>query len=87
MWELYPDWLDQRCEKGIGCFTMEQISSALNKPAAMVLRANLLKTTPAQLQTNLTEVGIETELLSWAPDALQLKFSRNVFRYEAFKNG
>lgn len=87
IWESYPDWLDQRCEKELGASQWNKLAPALNKPAAMVLRANLLKTTPSQLQTNLTEVGIETELLSWAPDALQLKFSRNVFRYEAFKNG
>jgi 16S rRNA (cytosine967-C5)-methyltransferase len=53
----------------------------------MVLRANSLKTNVNDLQVALEEVGIETEKLSWAPEALQLKFSRNVFRYDAFKNG
>jgi 16S rRNA (cytosine967-C5)-methyltransferase len=87
IWESYPDWLDQRCEKELGAAQWNKLASALNKNASMVLRANSLKTTVSELQTVLEEVGIETEKLAWAPEALQLKFSRNVFRYEPFKNG
>ncbi len=87
IWESYPDWLDERCEKELGTAQWNKLAAALNHNASMVLRANSLKTTVEELQNTLTEVGIETERLAWAPEALQLKFSRNVFRYEPFKNG
>ncbi len=87
IWESYPDWLDARCEKELGAAQWNKLAPALNHNASMVLRANSLKTSVSELQTTLTEVGIETEPLAWAPEALQLKFSRNVFRYEPFKNG
>ncbi|MBL0046595.1 MAG: RsmB/NOP family class I SAM-dependent RNA methyltransferase [Bacteroidetes bacterium] len=87
IWESYPDWLDERCERELGAAQWNKLAPALNHNASMVLRANSLKTNVPELQTTLAEVGIETETLPWAPEALQLKFSRNVFRYEPFKNG
>ena len=87
IWESYPDWLDQRCEKELGGAQWNKLASAMNKNASMVLRANSIKTSVSELQVALEEVGIETTTLPWAPEALQLKFSRNVFRYEAFTNG
>lgn len=87
IWESYPDWLDARCEKELGAAQWNKLAPALNHNASMVLRANSLKTNVGELQAALAEVGIETDTLPWAPEALQLKFSRNVFRYDAFKNG
>src|SRR5690606_16926249 len=53
-----------------------------------ILRANALKTTPKELQDILAEEKItETTLIHWSPDAVELKFPRNVFRTEAFHNG
>ena len=87
IWESYPDWLDERCEKELGAAQWSKLAVALNHHASMVLRANSLKTTVAELQTTLEEAGVETDTITWAPEALQLKFSRNIFRYEPFTQG
>ncbi len=85
--ESVPDWMDSLCEKELGR-KWDKVLSALNKEPSVVLRANALKTNPAQLQEILAEEFItETNLLPWSPDAVELKFSRNVFRTESFKRG
>jgi 16S rRNA (cytosine967-C5)-methyltransferase len=53
-----------------------------------VLRANSLKTNPKGLQQLLEAEKItETALVIWSPDAVELKFQRNVFRTDAFHKG
>jgi 16S rRNA (cytosine967-C5)-methyltransferase len=84
--ESYPDWIDNICYKELGK-EWDAIASALNKPAVMVLRANSLKTTRDELKAILAEDGIETVEQELSPEALQLVFSRNVFRSESFANG
>jgi 16S rRNA (cytosine967-C5)-methyltransferase len=53
----------------------------------MVLRTNTLKAQVKDLQKILEESRVETETLRWSPLALELPFSRNVFRVPAFKEG
>lgn len=84
--ESYPDWIDKICEKEIGR-KWDDIAAALNRPAKMILRANRLKTTREELKKMLEEDGVETQEVDIAPDALELVFRRNVFRYDAFTNG
>lgn len=85
--ESIPDWLDIIGEKELGK-DWGKVIRALNQPAATILRANTLKTTPKDLQTILEEEKItDTSLISWSPDAVELKYPRNVFRTEAFHNG
>jgi 16S rRNA (cytosine967-C5)-methyltransferase len=84
--ESYPDWLDQRMASDLG-EKWEEISVALNKSPALVLRTNRIKCNPEDLLSKLQEEHVQTEPLSWAPDALALPFSRNVFRTEAFHEG
>jgi 16S rRNA (cytosine967-C5)-methyltransferase len=85
--ESVPDWLDELGEKELGK-DWDKIIRALNQRPATILRANSLKTTPKELQTILEEEKItDTTLINWSPDALELKFPRNVFRTEAFHNG
>jgi 16S rRNA (cytosine967-C5)-methyltransferase len=85
--ESIPDWLDEIGEKEIGK-EWDKVIRALNQRPTTVLRANSLKTNPKELQTTLEEEGItESTLISWSPDAVELKFQRNVFRTEAFHKG
>ncbi|MDQ3046887.1 MAG: RsmB/NOP family class I SAM-dependent RNA methyltransferase [Bacteroidota bacterium] len=85
--ESVPDWLDQMGEKELGK-DWDKVIRALNQRPTTVLRANTLKTTPKELQTALEEEKItDTSLISWSPDAIELKFQRNVFRTEAFHKG
>lgn len=85
--ESVPDWLDELGEKELGK-DWDKVIRSLNQEPTIILRANSLKTSPKELQTVLAEENIkETALINWSPDALELKFSRNVFRTEAFHKG
>lgn len=85
--ESLPDWLDEIGEKELGK-KWDKVIQALNQKPNMVLRANTLKTNTKELQQLLAEENIkETSLVTWSPDAIELKFSRNVFRTEAFHKG
>jgi 16S rRNA (cytosine967-C5)-methyltransferase len=86
--ESIPDWLDILGAQELGK-NWDNIIKALNQRPTVVLRANTLKTTPKDLQKILEEEENikETSLISWSPDAIELKFSRNVFRTKAFHDG
>lgn len=85
--ESIPDWLDEIGEKEIGK-DWDKVIRALNQKPTTVLRANSLKTNPKELQTTLEAENItDSTLISWSPDAVELKFQRNVFRTEAFHKG
>ncbi len=84
--ESIPDWLDELGEKELGKQWDAELA-ALNQMADVVLRVNTLKTTVDQLQNELADLDIETEILKGYPQALKLKERSNVFTTEAFKNG
>jgi 16S rRNA (cytosine967-C5)-methyltransferase len=84
--ESIPDWLDELGQKELGKKWDKEIA-ALNQQADVVLRVNTLKTTVENLQNELADLDIETEILKGYPDALKLKERTNVFTTDAFKNG
>jgi len=84
--ESFPDWLDTLCSRELGK-AWDDIAVALNTPSVMILRTNTLKIEKEKLKEALIEDRVETVDVDMAPDALQLVFSRNVFRTESFKNG
>ncbi len=85
--ESIPDWLDKLGEKELGK-DWDKTIRALNQRPTTVLRANSLKTNPRELQKTLEEEKItDASLITWSPDAVELKFPRNVFRTEAFHKG
>lgn len=57
--ESIPDWLDELGEKTFGSSIWNKELAALNKPAEVILRANILKTNPKNLQRLLAEEGFE----------------------------
>ncbi len=85
--ESVPDWLDEMGEKELGK-EWDRIIRALNQKPTTILRANSIKTTPKDLQTILEQEKItDSSLISWSPDAVELKYRPNVFRTEAFHKG
>ncbi|MCW3103324.1 MAG: methyltransferase [Bacteroidetes bacterium] len=86
--ESVPDWLDVLGEKELGK-SWDKTLRALNQRPSMVLRANSLRTSTKELQKALEEEEniTETSLIVWSPDAVELKYPRNVFRTEAFHQG
>ena len=85
--ESVPDWLDELGLQSLGEKKWTAELAALNKPADVVLRANTLNISIAELQKMLKEEGIDTERLKLYPEALILKKRSNVFRSQAFKSG
>ena len=84
--ESIPDWLDELGVAELGKKWDKEIHS-LNQTADVVLRVNTLKTTKEQLQNNLQDLKIETEILKGYPQALKLKERTNVFVTDAFQKG
>ena len=84
--ESIPDWLDELGVAELGKKWDKEIH-ALNQTADVVLRVNTLKTTKEQLQNNLQDLKIETEILKGYPQALKLKERTNVFVTDAFQKG
>ena len=84
--ESIPDWLDELGVAELGKKWDKEIHS-LNQTADVVLRVNTLKTTKEQLQNNLQDLEIETEILKGHPQALKLKERTNVFVTDAFQKG
>lgn len=84
--ESLPDWMDQLALKELGG-VWDKEAGALNKQADVVLRANSLRTNPAQLKEKLLGEEIAVEQQDRFADALILKERANVFMTQAFKDG
>lgn len=84
--ESIPDWLDELGEQELGKRWDSELS-ALNIEARVVLRANTLKTTVAELQEKLEAHEVFTLIDSRYPDALILEERQNVFQLPEFKEG
>ena len=85
--ESIPDWLDQLGADSLGEDLWTSEISALNRPAAVILRANTLKTSIPALSRSLIEEGFGNQTVPGFPSALQLQERANVFTSQAFKNG
>ena len=83
--ESVPDWLDQLGVAELGEDRWTPTLAALNEQAPVVLRANRLKTTPAELADLLRAENIGTEPI--AADALRVTERRNLFATRAFRQG
>jgi len=84
--ESIPDWLDEIGLKELGSRWDKEIH-ALNQPAQVILRTNLLKGSKLMLQKGLLKESIDTQVLSGYPEALALKQRQNVFTSQCFKDG
>ena len=79
-----PNWLDELGQRQLGDDWSATLA-ALNEQAPVVLRANRLKATPAELQSMLKAENIGTELIT--ADALKVTERRNLFATKAFRQG
>jgi 16S rRNA (cytosine967-C5)-methyltransferase len=84
--DSYPDWLYNLCRKELGS-RWEPLAQALNEPAPVTLRANIIKTNPEAIVEVLAEENIEARILPQFANAIELRFPRNVFRVKGFKEG
>jgi 16S rRNA (cytosine967-C5)-methyltransferase len=84
--ESIPDWLDEIGTTELGD-RWEKELHILNETAPVIIRANTLKTSIAELQKALKEEEVDSSPVSLHPDALQLDVRKNIFRTQCFSNG
>lgn len=84
--ESIPEWLDQ-----YGVAQLQERwdaeAAAMNDPAPVVIRVNLLKTDLASLRAELAEEGVETTESDLADAGLVLTERKNVFALPQFRDG
>ncbi|MCB0515336.1 MAG: methyltransferase domain-containing protein [Bacteroidetes bacterium] len=83
--ESIPEWIDREGEQSLGTPLWEETLAFLNKPAEVWLRANLLKTTAAELQASLAKEHIATEIVH--QNCLRVTKRKNLFQTKAFQQG
>ncbi|MCU0346482.1 MAG: methyltransferase domain-containing protein [Saprospiraceae bacterium] len=81
-----PDWMDELAAAELGDKWDSELG-ALNQQAAVVLRANRLKTNKSELKKMLLLEGWESKETPIAPDALVLDKRGNIFHNPVFING
>ncbi|HWY98211.1 MAG TPA: class I SAM-dependent methyltransferase [Bacteroidia bacterium] len=84
--ESIPDWLDEIGNRELGD-KWERELRILNETAPVIIRANTLKASIAQLQRSLKDEDVESKYVPLHPDALQLDVRQNIFRTQCFSNG
>ncbi|BDS09795.1 RsmB/NOP family class I SAM-dependent RNA methyltransferase [Aureispira anguillae] len=80
-----PDWLDELGRQELG----EQWAACIrasNEPAALVLRANQLKTSPEELIINLDKKGVKGQLMS-LPDAVLVPKRQKLTQLPSYERG
>ncbi len=82
--ESIPEWMDEMGAKQLG-ESWDGMLTALNRPAKVVLRTNLLKTSQQQLSDSLQKEGVVLEAIS--EEAFVVQQRKNLFSTEAFKQG
>jgi 16S rRNA (cytosine967-C5)-methyltransferase len=82
-----PDWLYERLAAQLGETETLALAAALNQPAPVDLRANTLKTTPAEAAALLEQEGYPTEPGSLSPVCLRRQARSPLFKTRAFSEG
>ncbi|MEM4251364.1 MAG: class I SAM-dependent methyltransferase [Candidatus Bathyarchaeia archaeon] len=82
-----PLWFTEELLKSYSQDELEQLLSALNRPAQQTLRVNIYKITPEKLAVRLRAEQIKTRVGRLAAAALIVEGHADLFRTEAFKEG
>jgi 16S rRNA (cytosine967-C5)-methyltransferase len=82
----YPDWLDGPLRAAFG-EALKQEMMALNQPAPVDLRSNLLKATWEEARAQLTSEHVETQLTPLSPLGLRLRGPTRLGGTTAYKSG
>ncbi len=85
--ESFPDELEDEFISQLGEKKWDGLIASLNETPKIYVRVNTLKIKEEQLIESFEAETVPCEMVSWAPEALHVSFSRNMFRTEAFKLG
>lgn len=84
--ESYPDWLHERAQEELGA-AWPALAQELNRPAALILRTNTLRSTREALIERLAQEKVEARPLPGNEVGLILAQRVNVFRLDSFREG
>ncbi len=84
--ESYSDFLDQLGRRELKG-EWESVARAMNQIAPVYLRVNTLKANREEVQNQLRNEGIETEVVENLPHALKLRERKNVFITKCYLKG
>ncbi len=83
----FPDWIRERLVAQFGEEESLQLMDALNRPAPLDLRVNLLKAAPDQAEAALAAAGIAFERTPYSPLGLRLAGKPALQRLPLFTDG
>jgi 16S rRNA (cytosine967-C5)-methyltransferase len=83
----HPEWVVRHWRDYLGSSELAGLLQANNRPAPLVLRANLLKTNRHDLAEFLCRRGISVEAGRWSPQAIVLPFGYAVEQLPGFRDG
>jgi 16S rRNA (cytosine967-C5)-methyltransferase len=82
-----PDWIAQPLQQSLGAEEFERLADALNEPAPLDLRVNLLKTKREEAQAELAKAGIEAEPTPYSPWGLRVQGKPALNKLPLFSEG
>lgn len=82
-----PDWLAESLVSQYGAVETLKLAVALNRPAPVDLRVNLLKTTREALQEQLDSEGFDSRPTPYSPHGLRRDKRGPLFTSQAFRSG
>ncbi|HSS45467.1 MAG TPA: class I SAM-dependent methyltransferase [Thermoanaerobaculia bacterium] len=82
----HPSWLVEMWTRELGTQT-PALLAANNQEPRLSIRANRLKTDPADLAAQLSKEGFRAKPGAFAPDALFVEPKQGIFRTQAFRTG
>jgi 16S rRNA (cytosine967-C5)-methyltransferase len=83
----FPDWIRERLVAQFGEDEAMQLMDALNRPASLDLRVNVLKASVEQAEAALTESHISFERMSYSPIGLRLAKKPALQNMALFRDG
>ncbi|AOK30412.1 MULTISPECIES: RsmB/NOP family class I SAM-dependent RNA methyltransferase [Burkholderia] len=82
-----PDWIHQMLAQRIGADELAQFAAAVNYPAPLDLRANVLRTTRDQVIDALRASGIEAGATPFAPSGVRVVGKPALTKLKLFEDG
>jgi 16S rRNA (cytosine967-C5)-methyltransferase len=85
--QSHPRWLVERWLERFGAAEAEALCRANNTPPGLTVRANLLRTTRAELIEDLASEGLRAKACRLAPEAVAIEEGADVRRLQAYRRG
>ncbi len=83
----HPEWLVRRWAARFGKDRTEKLLTACNRPAPLIIRANILRTTREELKQALAAEDAEARETQYSPAGLELLSSPGLNNLAAFREG